>query len=431
MPMPRACLCLAMLFVAIPARADDLTTRAMNVLADNCLACHNPEKHKSNLTLTTRDAALTGGDNGPALVPGKPADSPLITSLAADADPHMPPKKQLAAGEVDTLNAWVTAGAPWDVAALTARAKPAATQPVTLRPLPSGYHPVLALALSPDQKKLAFARGDHVLVYDLTAKPRKPMADLATPNDVAFSLAFSADGRALASGHFRAVRLWDLKSGNPTRTLAGPPGRVSALAFTPDGATLLAADGEPAMPGVVRAFNPSTGEPLRQWTAHADAVAAMKLDTAGKTLLTAGADKLVKTWSIADGKELAKFEGHVAQVMAVAFSRDGKQIASAGADKEIKIWDLATRDQVTALVSNPAGVTDVLWLDDKRLLNTAEDGTLRVTNVDNKTAPERTFTDAPDVLYAAVADKSGTLYAACHDGFVYVYSNNKLETKLP
>jgi WD40 repeat protein len=181
---------------------------------------------------------------------------------------------------------------------------------------------------------------------------------------------------------------------------------------------------------VIYAWN-ADGEPLRQWTAHADAVAAMKVDRAGKVLLTAGADKLVRTWSLPDGKELAKFEGHVAQVMAVAFSPDGKQIASAGADKEVKVWDLATRDQAVALVSNLAGVTDLTWLDDKRILSSAEDGTVRVTSVEAKDRAERTFSDAGDVLYAVAVDKGGTVYAACHDGSIYVYSNNKLEAKLP
>src|SRR5436190_14528271 len=71
------------------------TEGAMRLLSANCLSCHNAEKHKGGLQLLTRPDALKGGDDGPVLVPGKPNESALFKALAADADPHMPPKKQL------------------------------------------------------------------------------------------------------------------------------------------------------------------------------------------------------------------------------------------------------------------------------------------------------------------------------------------------
>src|SRR5437016_5731408 len=75
----------------------ELTRRAMGLIADHCYACHNPEKQKGGLTLSMRGRALEGGDDGAVLVPGKPGESALLTALAPEADPHMPPKKQLAA----------------------------------------------------------------------------------------------------------------------------------------------------------------------------------------------------------------------------------------------------------------------------------------------------------------------------------------------
>ena len=48
----------------------ETTRRAMTLIRQNCLACHNPEKRKGKLVLTSRDLALKGGENGPALVPG-------------------------------------------------------------------------------------------------------------------------------------------------------------------------------------------------------------------------------------------------------------------------------------------------------------------------------------------------------------------------
>jgi len=96
------------------------------ILEQSCLKCHGAEKPKGKLSLETRAKAITGGDNGTALVPGKPADSPLYSStiLPAEHDNVMPPQpkeKRLTKAQTDLLKAWIEAGAPWpDDAKLTA-----------------------------------------------------------------------------------------------------------------------------------------------------------------------------------------------------------------------------------------------------------------------------------------------------------------------
>ena len=66
------------------------------ILADNCYKCHSVEKGKSKggLTLDTREGVLKGGEDGPAIKPGNPADSPLIKAINyEDKDLQMPPSK--------------------------------------------------------------------------------------------------------------------------------------------------------------------------------------------------------------------------------------------------------------------------------------------------------------------------------------------------
>ena len=126
---------------AAPAGKRELAIaqKALPVLRDECFACHSPEKKKGGLLLTSRDAILQGGAEGPVAVPGKPDASKLLTSLAKEADPHMPPKKQLADAQVKLLRDWVKAGLPWDDAALSDEGPP--PPPVALGELPSGFHP--------------------------------------------------------------------------------------------------------------------------------------------------------------------------------------------------------------------------------------------------------------------------------------------------
>src|SRR5882724_6314224 len=68
---------------------------AQAIFDRNCVKCHGPLEHKSGLELDTIESALRGNQDGPVVVPGKPAASKMIAALSPDADPHMPPKKQL------------------------------------------------------------------------------------------------------------------------------------------------------------------------------------------------------------------------------------------------------------------------------------------------------------------------------------------------
>ena len=60
--------------------------------------------------LTTRERLLEGGDNGAVVVPGKPDSSRLAKALVPNADPHMPPRKQLTEAQIKTIRAWIKSG---------------------------------------------------------------------------------------------------------------------------------------------------------------------------------------------------------------------------------------------------------------------------------------------------------------------------------
>ena len=88
--------------------------RVRPVLVNHCYQCHSADKKiKGGLRLDTKDGVLRGGDSGPAIVPGKPAKSLLITAIRhTDDDLKMPEKKKLPAREIADLTSWVEMGAP-------------------------------------------------------------------------------------------------------------------------------------------------------------------------------------------------------------------------------------------------------------------------------------------------------------------------------
>jgi hypothetical protein len=113
----------AVLALAVPfARAEKLNFNrdVRPILSDACFHCHGPDEkeRKGGLRLDVRDAALKGGDSGPAIIPGKPDESELVKRmlLAHDDEDLMPPKKMkkpLKPDQIALLKRWVAEGAEY------------------------------------------------------------------------------------------------------------------------------------------------------------------------------------------------------------------------------------------------------------------------------------------------------------------------------
>jgi len=83
------------------------------ILATHCTPCHGAEKQWSGLRLDSRAAVLRGGDSGPAVVPGEPEHSALLTAVRRTGDLPMPPDDPLHPEQVAVLEEWIARGAPW------------------------------------------------------------------------------------------------------------------------------------------------------------------------------------------------------------------------------------------------------------------------------------------------------------------------------
>ncbi|MGZ8940773.1 MAG: DUF1549 domain-containing protein [Limisphaerales bacterium] len=100
----------AMARFACGGQAQELwSTRVQGLFDVQCVKCHGPLEQKSGLELDTPEAVLKGGDEGKVVVPGKPEESRLYQYLAAGADPHMPPKKQLGEADIRLVREWIVA----------------------------------------------------------------------------------------------------------------------------------------------------------------------------------------------------------------------------------------------------------------------------------------------------------------------------------
>ncbi|MDP6444811.1 MAG: PSD1 and planctomycete cytochrome C domain-containing protein [Pirellulaceae bacterium] len=99
-------------FAAAEAREDFFESRVRPLLVKHCGQCHGPKKQESGLRLDSKAGWAKGGDLGPAVTPGKPAESLLIKAVQyTDPDLQMPPDEQLPATAIADLVEWVKTGA--------------------------------------------------------------------------------------------------------------------------------------------------------------------------------------------------------------------------------------------------------------------------------------------------------------------------------
>jgi len=144
MPAPLAswkslpCLAIIGLLLAVSqAAADDdqfFEKKIRPVLIEHCFECHSGDANESGLRVDSLSALLTGGERGPAIVPGKPNESPFITAVRHDDTLQMPPTKKLPQSIIADLTRWVQDGATWPNAE-PVTAAPTAT---TTERLPTG-----------------------------------------------------------------------------------------------------------------------------------------------------------------------------------------------------------------------------------------------------------------------------------------------------
>jgi len=417
------------------------------ILEDKCISCHAGPVKSGGYDMGTYEGLIKGGKRGTAIHPGRPNDSLFVQLSGRVKDPVMPPIKKggkddpLTPEQLALLKLWIEQGARGPTTAIVK------VREFKLSRLPDSVRPIGAVAISPDKSVVVAGRGSSLYVYDaakgdllrmlvnpdLKDEMGKPygMAHL----DIVQAIAFSPDGRYLASSAFQEVLLWDVKSGAVQRRIGGFVDRVVALDFTKDGKFLATGGGAPTEDGELKIIDPATGAVVVEIkNAHSDTVFGVRFSPDGTKLASCGADKYIKVFEVPSGKFLKSFEGHTHHVMDVGWKGDGKLLASCGADNECKVWEYEKGEKVRDIRAHGKQVTRLVFIEKNNQFVTASgDATVRMWNVDNG-GQVRNFSAANDYLYAVAVSQDGALVVAGgQESIVRIYNgtNGQLIRAIP
>jgi WD40 repeat protein len=243
---------------------------------------------------------------------------------------------------------------------------------------------MLSLAVAPDGRSLACGVGKDVRLYDL--RTEAPGCVVTGHHFDVTSVAYTPDSTAVISGsHDHTVKRVAVATGRVEWHAPGYYEQVNSVALSADG-TLLAtgsSDGRFAVrvvkagapgvgPGAVRLWDPRTGRLLRRLGDPNEQIMAVALSPDGRKVAAGGASQagsgIVRVWDASNGAVVWSKDDHTAEVLASAYAPDGSTLATAGADGLVKLHDPQNGAVTRTLAGHDGGANSLAFSADSATL---------------------------------------------------------------
>jgi WD40 repeat protein/serine/threonine protein kinase len=287
------------------------------------------------------------------------------------------------------------------------------------------------MSFSPDGRRIAGAdfRGRCVKVFDWDGAKLTEVRSLDGHRAPVVGVAYSSDGKYLASGDEQVFKLWNAQTLDEIWTVKTPAWQ---LAFGPDSRTLWTAmttDRERTVHTFSR-WVLDTKEKLPPLSVEVSEVpdcAFPRISRDGKDLFLGrrGKTTYVQVIDAATGKERSPLRGHEAPLHAVAVSPNGRVVATAGEDQVVKLWDLATRRVLRSLKAHTATVCGLSFSPNGRqLASGSRDGMIVLWDVGAGTELRTLHGDANAVCRIQFSPDGRILAAGGQSGLVKLWDTS-------
>ncbi len=340
-----------------PATNITYEDNVLPIFRDNCLKCHNPDKLKGDLDLTSFSSAIKGGGSGATLNASDPEGSQLYKSITHADEPTMPPNAKLPDKDIAIIRRWIEGGLLQGVNSKALAANKPATD-LSLKSVsvgkPDGPPPMPAnLALDP------FVRATHgTALTAIASSPWAPVVALASARQIVF----------YHTGDLEFVGVLPFAEGLPCD-----------LKFSRNGRLLLAGGGRGGKSGLVVVWDITTGERIATVGEEFDSVLAADISADQQWVALGGPDRLLKIYRTKDGALEHKIKKHTEWVTAVEFSPDGKYLASGDRNGGLMLWEAESGQEMFSLPGHKGAITAITWRSDSAMvLSASEDGTLKL-----------------------------------------------------
>ena len=276
------------------------------ILQASCTGCHQPAKAKGDYVMTDFAKMLKGGEEGNAVVPGKPEESNLLKlATPENGKAEMPPKGDpLHETQLALIRRWVAEGAKDDTPA-SAKQEFDMQHPPVYTTAPA----ITSIDYSPDGSLLAVAGYHEVLVH-------------------------KADGSGIVA------------------RLVGLSERVQKVSWSPDGKKIAVTGGSPARMGEIQIWDVAQKKLELSKSLTFDTIYGASWSPDGKQVAFGCADNGVRAIDAATGKETLFMGGHSDWVLDTVWGVDGKNLVSCGRDMSVKLTEVATQrfvDNITSI----------------------------------------------------------------------------------
>lgn len=241
---------------------------------------------------------------------------------------------------------------------------------------------VVALAYTPDGRTLASRGGDAIKVWD--ASTLREQASLPSDGTDFGSLAISPDGKSLAatlSG--RGIVAWDLNthleqailqvSPSPTTSAGSPEVFGWGLAYSPDGTSLAGPSLDRSASASILVWNLANREATGLGPPGSPAT-HLAFTSDNRFLVAKGMEGRIRVWDRASKTERTSIDANTSYLAAISLSPDGKSVASSGPDRYLRLWSVDSGVEVGKLKGHMKAILGIAFHPDGRHIVTGDSG---------------------------------------------------------